>query len=94
MDIIFEIIFEILFEGTFELAKSKRIPVPLRILAAVLLVGVYGGIIFLIVWAGIGCFRTTEFNNGKILGVLLIITAAGLNVAVVWQFIKMFRHRN
>lgn len=94
MDVLFEFIFEILFEGTIELAKSRHVPLPLRILAAVVIIALYGGVIFLIVWAGIRCFNSTEINGGKALGVLLIITAAGLKTAVVWQFMKALRRRD
>lgn len=94
MDVLFEFIFEIIFEGTFELAKSRRVPLPLRILAAVIIIALYGGVIFLIVWTGSGCFHSTEMNGGKTLGVLLFIAAAGLTVAVVWQFMKVLRRRD
>lgn len=94
MDVIFEFLFEIIFEGVIELAKSRRIPLPLRILAAVIIIALYGGIIFLIVWAGIGCFNSTDINGGKTLGVLLFIAAAGLTGAVIWQFIKVLRRHD
>lgn len=94
MDVIFEFLFEIIFEGVIELAKSRRIPLPFRILAAVIIIALYGGIIFLIVWAGIGCFYSTDINGGKTLGVLLFIVAAGLTGAVIWQFIKVLRRHD
>ena len=94
MDIIFEVIFEIIIEGTVELAKSRRIPLPFRILAAVIIIALYGGIIFLIVWTGLECFNSTDINGGKTLGVLLFIAAAGLTGAVIWQFIKALRRRD
>ena len=94
MDIIFEVIFEIIIEGTVELAKSRHVPLPLRILAAVVVFALYGGVIFLIVWTGIGCFHSTVMNGGKTLGVLLFIAAAGLTGAVVWQFVKAVRRRD
>ena len=94
MDVLFEFIFEIVFEGTIELAKSRHVPLPLRILAVVIIIALYGGVIFLIVWAGIGCFHSTDINGGKTLGVLLFISAAGLTAAVVWQFMKVLRRRD
>lgn len=94
MDVLFEFIFEIIFEGTIELAKSRHVPLPLRILAAVIIIALYGGVIFLIVWTGIGCFHSTDFNGGKTLGVLLFIAAAVLTGAVIWQFFKALRRRD
>ena len=91
MEEIFEFIFEIIIEGTVELAKSRHVPLPLRILAALLIIALYGGMIFLIVWAGLASFNNSELNGGKTLGVLLFIGAFGLTVAVVWQFVKALR---
>lgn len=91
MEEIFEIIFEIIIEGTVELAKSRRVPLPLRILAAVLVVGLYGGLILLIVWAGLASFNNNELNGGKTLGVLLFVAAAGLTGGVIRQVVKAAR---
>lgn len=91
MEAVFEFIFEIIVEGTIELAKSRRVPLPLRILAAVIIAALYGGVIFLIVWAGLGCFQSTDISGGKTLGVLLLLAAAGLTGAVIWQVFKAVR---
>lgn len=94
MEEIFEFIFEMIIEGTVELAKSRHVPLPLRILAAVLVVGLYGGVIFLIVWAGLACFHNKEINGGRTLGVLLFIAAAGLTGGVIWQVVKTVRRHS
>lgn len=93
MEEIFEIIFEIIIEGTVELAKSRRVPLPLRILAALLVTALYGGVIFLIVWAGLAAFNSSELNGGKTLGVVLFIAAAGITGGVIWQVVRTARRR-
>lgn len=91
MEELFEIIFEIIIEGTVELAKSRRVPLPLRILAALLVTVLYGGVIFLIVWAGLAAFNSSELNGGKTLGVLLFIAAAGITGGVIRQVVRTAR---
>ncbi len=90
MDELFEIIFEMILEGTVGLAKSRRVPLPLRILAAVLITALYGGVVFLIVFAGLACFN----SGGRVRGVLLFITAAVITGALIWQLIKAVRRHN
>lgn len=91
MEEIFEFIFEIIIEGTVELAKSRHVPLPLRILAALLVTALYGGVIFLVVWGGLACFNNADINGGKTLGVLLFIAAAGLTGGVIRQVVKAVR---
>lgn len=43
MDFIIEILFEIIIEGSMELGSSKKVPLPLRILAAILILVIYLG---------------------------------------------------
>lgn len=54
-EIIFEIIFELVIEGSLELSMTKSIKVPLllRILAALFIVGISGGLCAVFLIAGI-----------------------------------------
>ena len=45
MDIIFEFLFEFIVEGSFELATCKKVPLIIRIVAGILVFGIYGGLI-------------------------------------------------
>lgn len=77
-----------------ELVKSKKVPLPLRILAAVVIFGLYGGVVFLIVWAGFGCLNNTEIEHGTLFAVILFVAAALVAGALLWQFVKAFRKHN
>ena len=74
MDFIIEIIFEIIIEGMAEGAASKRVPLVLRILLAMILFAFFGGIVALLFWAAI---RNRSILLGLIgMGVLLLFVAA------------------
>ena len=53
MEIIFEILFEIIVDGSLNTVSDKKIPLPLRILAAIVLLIVYGGLVCLCLFWGI-----------------------------------------
>lgn len=49
MDFMFELIAEIVLEGIFELGKSRRVPMPVRVIALVLSVSLFISVIVLLV---------------------------------------------
>lgn len=53
MDYILEIILEILVDGALAGAVDKKVPLPLRILLGLILLGLFGGTIGLLCWVGI-----------------------------------------
>ncbi len=53
METILEVIFELIIEGSVGALGDKKVPVPLRILAAVFLIAVYGGLVCFLFIAGI-----------------------------------------
>lgn len=93
MEFLFEIIFEVIVDGALELSTSRRVPIPLRILATVLVVGIFGGVIFLIVLGGIGCLYSEEITNGIVLAVLLFVFAGVIAGVMIWRFAKFYRSR-
>ena len=53
MELIFEILFELIIDGSMNAATDKKIPVILRIIAAIILLVVYGGLVGLCFFFGI-----------------------------------------
>lgn len=92
MEILFEIIFEIIVEGALELTTSRRVLLPLRILAAVIVVGVFGGVIFLIAFTGVICLRGED--NMIALAILLFILAAFIAGVLIWKVVKFCKNRS
>lgn len=94
LDCLFEVLFEIIVEGAFDAASSRRVPLPLRILAAVIVVGLFGGIVFLMIFGGIRCLNDEEITNGVVLAVILFAFAAFIAGVLVWKFIKAYKSRS
>lgn len=83
MEIIFEIIFEIIVDGSLNAVSDKKIPLILRILSAIVLLTVYGGLVGLCLFWGIQ-------NKSAI----LIAVGLGLLIFFGLAFIKTYKsHR-
>lgn len=75
MELIFEILFELIIEGSLNAAADKKIPVILRIIAAIILIVVYGGLIGLCFFWGIHDKSIALLLTGIL---ILVITAFGI----------------
>lgn len=53
MEIIADFLFELIIEGSLDAFSVKRVPLPLRIIAAIILTGVYGGLTGIFIYCGI-----------------------------------------
>ena len=84
MELIFEILFDFIVEGSVGAVGDKKVPLPLRIVAAVFLVALFGTLIAACLYIGI-----TEKNwvGFAIAGLIAVII-----VAAVRKIIK--KHRN
>lgn len=91
MEILFEILFEIIVEGVLEAATNRRVPLPVRIVAAVIVVGLFGGVIFLIVFAGVLCLRSED--NLIAVAVILFLLAAFIAGALIRKVVKFYKNR-
>lgn len=88
MEFILELLFEIIIEGSWELVTNKKVPIPLRILAVLVFVGIYGGLIVVFILLGLDAMKTKP-----VLGWLLIIIAVLLVVGVVYMIRKKWREK-
>ena len=83
MEFIFEFIFDLIVEGSVEVLGEKKVPVFLRILAGIIVILVYGGIVGLIVYLGI-----SDKNWGLlVIGAALIV----LFTIYIWKTVKKHR---
>ena len=83
MEIIFDILFELILEGSVGAVGDKKVPLPLRILAALILMVIFGGLIGGLTYIGI------SEKNWIVLILGLVIAVAV--IAAVWQ--TMRKHR-
>ena len=72
MEILFEFLFELIVEGSFEILGEKKVPIVLRILAAVVVLALYVGLVGLFVYIGI------TYDNVIIVGLGVFIAIIGI----------------
>lgn len=90
MELLIELIVEFIFEGLVEGAlggmESKKVPMPLRILAAVVLFALLIGVGVIFVLLGLT-------NGSVIFRILLGAVFAGLLGGLTWKVCKVFKKR-
>ena len=64
---------------------------PLRILAAVFVVGLFGGVIFLMILTGLLCLRSEE--NLTVVAILMFLIAAVFAVGLTYKAVKHYKNR-
>ncbi len=83
MELIFEILFDLIVEGSVEALGEKKVPLVLRILAALFLIVVFGGLVGVLLFIGI------SDKNWIVAGIdVLIAFMVGLEV---WKTVKKRR---
>ena len=83
MEVLFEILFEIIVEGSLEASCDKKVPLWIRIIAGLILIAVYGGLVGFLIYEGI-----RSVNRG------LLVIGIALLVFFAFGFWKVFKkHR-
>lgn len=91
-EIVFEILFELIFDGSLEIGTSKKVPMPVRILAAIVFLIFAGGILTLLFLAALAVMQ-----NSIVLGWIFILFdmfLAGCIIFSIWKKMKSSGHDN
>ena len=83
MEIIFEILFELIVEGSIGAVGDKKVPIPIRILAAVLLFLIFGTVVGALIYIGISEGSWILIVVGAVIGLLIVFA--------VWKTVKKHR---
>ena len=78
---ILEFIINIIFDGTFEMANSKKVPMLLRIIFAVVLIALYLSVFGALLWCGI-------ISKSIPVTLLVVIAFAVITVLLAKEFKK------
>ncbi len=62
MDFIIEFLLELILEGSVEAVSSKKVPMPLRIIAGVIFLAVYLGLLLLCVFLCVSFFEEGDWG--------------------------------
>ena len=77
MDFIFDIIFELILEGSFGAVEDRKVPMGLRVLAATVLILIFGGIIGGLIVSGIIEKNYVSIAIGAVIAIWIIAVVAG-----------------
>lgn len=80
MEVLLEFIFEIILEGSVELSTNRKVPTPFRILATLVLLVVYGGLIAIVVMIMQECWQ--EGN----MAAFWVVTIIGVGILVMLAY--------
>ena len=83
MEIILEILFELIVEGSIGAVGDKKIPVPIRILAAVFLLLLFGAVVGALIYIGI--------SEGSWIAVAAGIAIVLITVFAIWSTVRKHR---
>ena len=83
MELILEILFDLIVEGSLEAVGEKKVPLVLRILAAAVLLVVFGGLVGVLLYLGIS-------EKNWIVAALGVVIALMIGLAV-WKTVKKHR---
>lgn len=91
MEFLFELFFEIIVEGAIAATSEKRVPMPLRMLAAVFVAVLFGGVLFLIIFTGILCLQGEDKQPA--VAVLMFLIAAIFAGGLTFKAAKFYKNR-
>lgn len=86
MEFIFEILFELIFEGSLEIGTSKKVSMPVRILAMIVFLIVAGGILAVLLFIALAIMK--ESMIGGTLFILFDLFMLGCVIYAVWKRLK------
>ena len=88
MELLIEAVFSLVIEGTIGLSKSRKVPMPIRILCAVFIFLVLAAVLFLIGFIGISILKEKLWG-----GIAVLLFDAFLGALFISRFIGMVQHR-
>ena len=89
MEFLFELLFEIIIEGSIELGSEKTVPMPIRILAAVIALAIFFGMGGLFIYMG----YDEILGGDKTAAIALFSVGALLVFGGIFVVVKMFRKK-
>lgn len=90
MEFIMELIFDIVIEGSMEISSEKKVPMPFRILAALLFLAFYLGVAGVLIYIGYDAMESQ--NPGA--AVLFYAVGFGVLIGVFCMIRKTFKEKS
>ena len=92
MEFVLELIFEIIIEGTIEIGTSKKVPLPIRIIALLIFLLIYGAILGVIAMVGIGVWQDGNTSLSLMVFGLDVLIALLVVCWIIKQYKKNYKN--
>lgn len=89
MEFLLELLFEIVIEGSVELGSEKKVPIPLRILAAFIVLTIFFGMGGVFIYMG----YNATMENDTVAAIALFAVGAFMMFGGIFIIVKMFRKK-
>lgn len=89
MEFILELIFEIVVEGCLEVWSEKKVPMPLRILSALIFLAIYLGFAGLLIYIGYDAMINKNWGAA----ILFFVVGFGVLIGVFYMMRKKFKEK-
>ena len=93
MEFVIELILEIIIEGTVEVGTSKKVPLPIRIIALLIFLLIYGALIGVIAMVGIGIWQDGNTSLSFMVFGIDIFIAMLVVCWIVKMYIKNYKNK-
>ena len=93
MEFIAELILELVIDGTIELGTSKKVILPIRILALLIFLLIYGAVIGVIALVGIGVWQDGNVALGIMVFGLDVLIVMSVGYWIVKQYRKNYKNK-
>lgn len=87
-EMLFEILFELIFEGSLEIGISKKVSMPIRILAMFLFAAFSGGFLLLFLWIAV-----ESMKSNAVLGWMVVLFDFFLLGCIIYAVRKKIKER-
>ena len=89
MEFVIEFILELIIEGTIEIGTSRKVALPIRIMALLLFLAIYGVVLGAIAMVGIGIWQ----DGNMPLAIFVFGIDAFIAIVVVYWIVKQYKEK-
>lgn len=89
MEFIFDLLFDIIVEGSIEIGSIKKVPMPIRIIALLVVLTIFFGLGSIIIFEGYNAY----ISGSMLIACIFFGLGASCIISGIFEAIKMFRKK-
>lgn len=90
MEILLELFFDIIFEGSIAVGSEKKVPMPVRVFAGIIVLATFLGLGGLFIYMGYEAI----LENNMVFTIFILAVGLGLFSGGIFVIYKMFKDKN